>query len=359
MIIALDSQSTIGSKTGIGVYTSNLFNALRCVAPEHNYIELNQGTDVRMRLDRRLRWQQIEVPRRARAVVADVLHVPGFDAPVWKPCPVVLTVHDLIGFLFPRQFPPVSRFYWSRWLPFTLRFATHIMADSECTRQDIMRLLGVPEARITVVPMGVGPHYQPLTDHDRVQAVRQKYHLPARFILFVSTLEPRKGIDTLVEAFARVQSRHSDVELVITGKVGWYTDQFFAQVERLGLKGKIVFTGYVADDDLVALYNAAELLAFPSRYEGFGMPVLEAMACGTPVVCSSSSSLPEVAGDAALLVPPDDSDALAQALGQALEDGVLRQQMRNRGLTQAARFSWEQTARQTLAIYEKVLSQTR
>ena len=357
MHIALDTQSTIGRKTGIGIYTAALLDALRQIAPQHEIVELNLKREVRMRLDRRLRWQQWTLPRAAYHTRSDLLHVPGFDAPIWKRCPVVLTVHDLIGILFPRNLPPVSRFYWAKWLPFSVRFADQIIADSEHTRQDIARLLKVDPARLTVIPLAAGSQYQPIEQSDILQTVRRKHHLPDRFILFVSTLEPRKGIDTLLEALARLTPPQLDVQLVITGKRGWYTEHLFAQIERLQLTPRVQLTDYLPDEDLPALYNCADVLAFPSRYEGFGLTVLEAMACGTPVVCSNSSSLPEVVGNAALLVSPNDAPALAQALQRVLTDAALRQQMKALGLQQAARFSWSRTAQETLAVYERIMTQ--
>ncbi|MFN8595227.1 MAG: glycosyltransferase family 1 protein [Anaerolineae bacterium] len=359
MRIAIDTQSTLGRKTGIGLYTAYLLQALRDIAPEHDYVTIDQGREAVMRLDRRLRWQQFEVPRRARIHHATVLHVPGFDAPCWKTAPVVLTVHDLIGMLFPENLPPIARFYWSKWLPFSVRWADRIVADSEHTRQDIVRLLHIPADRISVVPLAAGPHYQPITSLDELQRVRQKYQLPLQFVLFVSTLEPRKGIDTLLEAVARAAQQAPELKLVITGKRGWYTERLFAQVVQLGLKERIIFTDYVPDDDLPALYGCATALVFPSRYEGFGLTVLEAMACGTPVICSNASSLPEVAGNAAWLLPPDRSGDWAQALLRLLADDPLRQQLRTQGLRRAAQFSWATTGRQMLTIYEQAAALRR
>ncbi len=358
MRIALDTQSTLGRKTGIGIYTAALLEALRHIAPQHEFIGLNLQREVRMRLDRRWRWQQWALPRAASRARSDLLHIPGFDAPAWKKCPVVLTVHDLIGMLFPQNLPPVSRFYWSRWLPFSVRFADHIIADSEHTQQDIVRLLKTDPARITVIPLAAGPHFQPIQQAGTLQAIRSRYHLPERFILFVSTLEPRKGIDTLLDAYAALAPLASHIPLVITGQHGWYTERIFARVKQLGLETRVVFTDYVPDEDLPALYNCAAVLAFPSRYEGFGLTVLEAMACGTPVVCSNSSSLPEVAGDAALLTPPDDPRALMQALRQVLSEEDLWQRLHVQGPRQAARFSWSSTAQQTLTVYEQVLTRS-
>jgi glycosyltransferase involved in cell wall biosynthesis len=355
--IALDVQSTLGRKTGIGQYTHQLLAALRRVAPQHEYVPLDWGSDVVMRIDRRLCWQQWTMPRLASAAHADLLHVPGFDAPWLRPCPTVLTVHDLIGALFPQNFPPAAKFYWSRWLPASVRRATHVIADSESTRRDVIRLAGVPGERITVVPLAAGPQYCPVEDAARLAAVRAKYGLPARYLLFVSTIEPRKGLDMLVDAYAQLDERYREVGLVITGKRGWYAEQLFAQIDRLGLGRRVLFTDYVADEDLPALYSLAEALTFPSRYEGFGLTVLEAMACGCPVICSDVSSLPEVAGDAARLVPPDAAGALAAAISALLADADLRRTMRARGLAQAARFSWDKTARATLAVYEHVMKE--
>jgi glycosyltransferase involved in cell wall biosynthesis len=244
-------------------------------------------------------------------------------------------------------------------LPFSVSFADHIIADSEHTRQDIVRLLKIDPAFITVIPLAAGPQYRTIEQADLLHAARQRYQLPDRFIYFVSTLEPRKGIDTLLEALASLAHTQPDVKLIITGKRGWYTEQFFAQIERLQLTPHIQFTDYVPDEDLPALYSCATVLAFPSRYEGFGLTVLEAMACGTPVVCSNSSSLPEVVGDAALLVPPDDAASLAMALQRVLNDMTLQHQMKTRGSQQAARFTWQRTAQETFAVYERVIAQRR
>ncbi len=353
MRIGIDTQSTLGRKTGIGLYTANLLRALRRVAPQHEYVELSWGRTEELRTDQRLRWQQWELPRRARAVRPDVLHVPGFDAPLWKPCPVILTVHDLIGLLFPANLPPVSRFYWSRWLPRTIRWADQVIADSEHTRRDLVQLLGIPAERIEVVYLGVDETLRPLKEQAALEAVRQEYGLPPAIILYVGTIEPRKGLDTLIAAYA-ASAAEIPHDLVITGKKGWYTEPLFRQVEALGLGQRVRFTDYVADEDLPGLYNLADLFVYPSRYEGFGLPPLEAMACGVPVVSSNAASLPEVVGNAALLVPPDDAEALAAAIRRVLDDEALQAEMRARGLERAKRFTWEETARRTAEIYERM-----
>jgi len=354
MRICIDTHAALGHKTGIGHYAISLLDALRRVAPEHEYVPIRGRREVRMRLHRRLGWQQGCVPWYARRVRADLLHVPGFDAPRWRVCPIVLTVHDVIGLLFPANLPPISRFYWSRWLPRTVRWADRVITDSEHTRRDLIRMLGISPQRIDVVYLGVHQAFRPLEDRHRLSEVRHKYRLPPSIILYVGTLEPRKGLDTLIAAYAALAS---DIEhdLVIAGKSGWYTEPLFREIQAQGLTGRVHFTDYVADEDLPALYNAADLFVFPSRYEGFGLPPLEAMACGTPVVCSDASSLPEVVGDAALLVPPDDPDALAAVLHRVLGDRALQGTMRAMGLDRAGGFTWDKTARQTVEIYERLL----
>ena len=352
MRIALDTQSTLGRKTGIGLYTANLLRALRRVAPQHEYLELAWGGTEELRTDRRLYWQQVGLPRRARAAGAELLHVTGFDAPLWHPCPVVLTVHDLIGLLYPQNLPPVARLYWSRWLPHSVRWATRIIADSEHTRRDLVRHLGIAPERIAVAYLGVDAAFHPLEDGPALEAVRARHELPEANLLYVGTLEPRKGLDTLLSAYHLLVADFPH-HLVIAGKKGWYTEALYRQVQELGLSQRVHFAGYVPDEELPALYNLANAFVFPSRYEGFGLPVLEAMACGVPVVCSQAASLPEVVGDAGVLVPVDDPAALAGALRRVLADRGLAGELRARGLERARRFSWEETARRTVEVYER------
>jgi glycosyltransferase involved in cell wall biosynthesis len=352
MRIGVDTQSTLGRKTGIGLYTANLLRALHRVAPQHEYVELSWGGTEELRTDQRLRWQQYGLPRRARTADVDLLHVTGFDAPLWKPRPVVLTVHDLIGLLFPANLPPVSRFYWSRWLPRTIRWADRIIAVSEHTRTDLNRVLGIPPQRIKVIHNGVDEEFQPLQNPNALETVRQRYRLPTALILYLGTLEPRKGVGTLIAAYGTL-AEEIPHDLVIAGKRGWYTAPLFRQVETLGLGQRVHFTGYIPEDDLPALYNLAQLFVYPSRYEGFGLPVLEAMACGLPVICTNAASLPEIVGDAALLVPPDDAEALAAAMRRTLNDIVLEAEMVARGLELARRFTWEKTAQKTVQAYEE------
>ncbi len=218
-----------------------------------------------------------------------------------------------------------------------------------------MAAYGVPAAKITVTYEAASPAFAPQPP-EAVSAVRERYGLPARYLLSVGTIEPRKNLGRVLAAFEQLRAEDLVDALVIVGKKGWLYDDFFARLDRSPAKQAVIFPGWVADADLPAVYAGASALAFPSEFEGFGLPVLEAMACGAPVVCSNTSSLPEVAGDAALLVDPLDTDALTVALRRVLSERSLASALRRRGAAQAARFSWARTAQETVAVYEQILA---
>ncbi|MGQ9804369.1 MAG: glycosyltransferase family 4 protein [Anaerolineae bacterium] len=266
----------------------------------------------------------------------------------------VFTLHDLIFLFHPETHKPLNRWFLTLMMPRFLRAADAVIAVSECTKRDAVRYYGIPEEKITVIYEGVNPRFRP-ANPETVAAVRRKYGLPEHFILYVGTIEPRKNLTTLLEAFHHLAAlRSGDLRLVIVGKRGWLYEGFFRRLRELGLEERVHFTGYVPDEDLPALYSAADLFVFPSLYEGFGLPVLEAMACGTPAVCSNTSSLPEVAGNAALLVSPTDVRGLAEAMARALTDDALRATLRAKGLERAGEFSWARAARETLRVYQTV-----
>lgn len=362
MRVALDVQSTLGQRTGIGTYTAQLLSAFQRLALPDLTVFPYHGTDLPMPTWRRLLWDQIQSPAAARRCSPNLLHVPGFSAPLRPPCPTILTVHDLIGALFPENLGPLSRFYWGRWLPRSLSWANRIIAISECTRRDILSLTRVPEERVVVIPHAAGDAYVPCGDQRALDAVLTRLGVRRPYILGVSSVEPRKNFPLLVEAYRRYRhgGKQADMRLVIVGKKTWG----LAAVERSlgsapGLADDVTLTGYVADEDLPALYQGAELFVFPSAYEGFGLPPLEAMACGTPVVASGVSSIPEVVGEAGRLVEaPLTAERFAQAMAEVLEDENARAEMSRKGLERAATFSWERTARETLEVYRRALSKT-
>jgi glycosyltransferase involved in cell wall biosynthesis len=286
---------------------------------------------------------------------ADVFHATNFVCPRSRRIPVVVTVHDLTLLRHPELGTRRLRRLVSRVGP-EVRAAHHVIADSAATRHDLIELLAVPPERIHVVHLGCHARFRPVPADAARAAVGERYGLRDPYILHVGTLEPRKNLATLIRAYARLRrERPIPQGLVLAGDRGWKYEPILRLVEDLGLHAAVQFTGPVPAEDLPALYNAADLFVYPSLYEGFGLPPLEAMACGTPVVTSNVSSLPEVVGDAALLVDPHDECALTEAMARALSDTELRQDMRARGLERARHFSWERSARETLAVYEEAM----
>jgi len=285
----------------------------------------------------------------------DVLFVPAHVLPLVHPPRSVVTIHDLGYLHFPRAHRLLDRLYLDLSTRFNARAAAHIIADSQATKRDLVERYGVEPSKISVIYPGYDEEaFQPLREREAIEAVKTRYGIAGDYILFVGTIQPRKNLVRLMEAFSLLKRQAADLQLVIAGKKGWLYEAIFRRVEELGLEGQVVFTGYVADEDLPALFSGARLFVFPSLYEGFGLPVLEAMACGVPVVCSNASSLPEVADDAALLFDPLDVVGMAAAMERVLGDERLRAKLVERGLKRARGFSWEKCARQTLAVLESV-----
>ena len=306
----------------------------------------------------RIFWEQFVQPLALRQAGTDLLHALAFVAPVAAPCPFVVTIYDLSFLRYPEAFRPFNRWYLSRFTARSVRRAEAIITISESTRQDVVKLLGAPPERVYTVYCGIDQSFRPLPETE-VAAFKQARQLPDTFILFLGTLEPRKNVDGLIRAYARWRERDKNAPpLIIAGGKGWYYTKIFQLVESLDLTEAVRFPGYVPQEELVRWYNAASLLVYPSYFEGFGLPVLEAMACGTPVITSTVSSLPEVAGTdgAALLVDPTDIGALAEAMAQLMSQPDRRAVMSARGRARAAGFQWEQTARETVAVYQKVLA---
>lgn len=265
----------------------------------------------------------------------------------------VFTLHDLIFQFDPASHKPLNIAFLQTMMPRFLRRADAVIAVSECSKRDAVNLYGIDAGKIHVIYEGVDAQFAPVTEAAKLNEVRAKYHLPERFILHVGTIEPRKNLPLLFEVIAQ-----SEKHLVVAGKLGWLTEPILAKVKELGVQDRVTFTGYVADDDLPALISAARLLTMPSKYEGFGLPVLEAMACGTPVIASNTSSLPEVGGDAALYARPDDVAGWAQLIDRVWDDDELRSALRDRGRAQAARFAWQAMAEETRQVYRQVASRT-
>jgi glycosyltransferase involved in cell wall biosynthesis len=291
----------------------------------------------------RLSWEMAARP-------PDVLFVPAHVLPLLHPRRSVVTVHDLGYLHYPQAHTRWARWYLQWSTSYNVRAAGHIIADSESTRLDLIKRCQAPPTKISVIYPGYNPSFAPVRDEARPAAIRERYQIPGAYIVYVGTLQPRKNLSRLLDAFATLAKQGREVHLVIAGKKGWLYEPLFAQVRQLGLEGLVHFTGYVPQEDLPTLISAARVFVLPSLYEGFGFPVLEAMACGTPVVCSNVASLPEVAGEAAILVSPHDTTQLVQALSRVLDDAQLRHELAQKGLQQVTRFSWETCAQQTLPI---------
>ncbi|GAB4400574.1 MAG: glycosyltransferase family 1 protein [Anaerolineales bacterium] len=306
----------------------------------------------------RILWEQTFLPVELARRGIDLLHAMAFVTPVFSSVPSVVTVYDVSFALFPESFRPFNRWYLTTMTRRSVRKARAVLAISQNTANDLGRLWGIPRDKIHLAYCGVDDIFRPVPGGE-VQAFREARGLPAQYILFVGTLEPRKNVVRLVEAFALLKKQGLPHKLVLAGGRGWMYEPIFAAVERLGLESEVVFPGFVPRQELPLWYNGAAVFVYPSLYEGFGLGPLEAMACGTPVVVSDRASLPEVVGDAGLTVPPDDVSALAEAMAAILREPTLAARLRERGLRRARGFTWERTAQATVQAYESVLSERR
>jgi glycosyltransferase involved in cell wall biosynthesis len=361
-LIAIDAR-LVGYAAGIARYTTLLVDALEALDGPEQYLVLRgrRGAQTRSPTTRRVftpphhkfeRWAlPIEVAFRRPALLHSVDHV----APSWRAWRSVVTVHDLAFMLYPETHTPASRAYYAA-TGESVRHAERVIAVSQRTASDAVRLLGVDPARMRVVHEAAAPAFSPRSESD-FEALRTRLGLnvqPRKFALFVGTLEPRKNLPLLLEAFAVVR-RDLDVDLIVVGGRGWLDAPIHAAREKFGLANAAHFVGALGEEDLAVLYSHAGLLALPSLYEGFGLPVLEAMACGAPVVCSNAGPLPEVAADAALLLPPEDESLWARTMLRVFTNGSQADELRRRGFARAAAFSWHTAAMETRDVYREAL----
>jgi glycosyltransferase involved in cell wall biosynthesis len=305
----------------------------------------------------RIAWEQAFGPLAAVRARLDLFHGPVNALPLAVPCRGVVTIHDLAFLAHPEALGANRRRYLTAITALSARRAAKIIAVSAFTRDEIVARLGIPAAKVAVVHNAVDASFVPLTAEERAR-FRAEQGLPERFILCVGTLEPRKNLTGLLDAFARLAPQ-TDAALVIVGGQGWMYDDALARVATLGLTGRVRFAGFVSDEELPRWYNAASVFVYPSLYEGFGLPPLEALACGVPTVTSAGTAMAEVVGDAALLSDPRDPEALAAAIGRALDDAALREALREAGPRRAATFTWAQAAAATRAVYDEVLERRR
>jgi glycosyltransferase involved in cell wall biosynthesis len=303
-------------------------------------------------------WTHVRLAWEVRRHPPDVLFVPAHVMPLVCPVPSVVTVHDLGYLLYPEAHRLFDRWYLGWTTRRHARQAAFVIADSQATRADLINHYQADPERIAVVYPGRDESLARVEATDAIHAAKARYGIGGDYLLYLGTLQPRKNLVRLVEAFGRLQPLTAELRLVLAGKKGWLYDDLFARVKALGLEDRVLFTGYVADDDKAPLLSGARALVYPSLYEGFGLPVLEAMTCGTPVLTSNVSSLPEVAGDAALLVDPLDVDAMAEDMSRLITDDELRVTLVEKGYTQVRKFSWARAAHEVLQVLEAVANKS-
>lgn len=302
----------------------------------------------------RIVWEQTVLAWHTTRDKLDVLHCPLNVIPLAAACPTVLTVHDLTFLRYPRLFPRLKQLYLRLFTRLSAHKASAVVTDSASTRNDVVQMLGVPQERVHVVYPAADADYRPRT-HDECNSFRNAKGLTNGYVLYVGTLEPRKNVDVLIRAFGRVvREQELPHSLVLVGGRGWMTQSIQKAIADAGIGDRLIMPGYVARAELPLWYCGADLFVYPSTYEGFGFPVLEAMSAGTPVITSNASSLPEIASDAGLLVPPREVNQLAATMASILTDGSLAASLRARGLEQAAKFSWTESVRTCLNLYQSL-----
>lgn len=369
MRIAFDGTTLTPGRTGVGYYTEHLLQHLAreveqtgdeivvvsnkpidTQAPLPRHVRVHEGH----RFPIRIGWMQFRAAAALEALQPDVAHFTNGMIPWAAPSATIVTVHDMSLRLYP-QCHPVRRLLLNRPLMHVaIQQASSIVTVSESARRDLLRFHGVPADRVSVVHEAASPAFRPISDRARLEDVRVRYGLPKRFILYVGTIEPRKNLTRLMTAFAAARRAGIPQHLVCVGPYGWSSNDLSGHIKKLGIEDAVHFTGYLPFDHLPAIYNLGDFFVFPSLYEGFGLPVVEAMASGLPVLTSNSSSLGEIAGDAAVTIDPTDTDAMIASIRHLATDVDLRRQMSERGLERARGFSWTQTAREMLRVYHRV-----
>jgi len=374
MRIALDCRALCSAITGGGQYTYHLINELarldgnneyflcspRDIALPHN---ADKAQNIEVRINRYplgIMWQQIGLPAILRDLKIDLFHSPLGTLPIFSITPSVITILDLTTILMPQTHSWKMRLSVNSLIRSAARKARRIIAISDHTKKDIVEHLNIREDKVTSIPLGVDPRFKPLEACDgRMDSIRQKYSRGEEYILYMGTLEPRKNLVFLLQVYEKLVNREPCMpKLVLAGGKGWKYSPIFRLINSVDtLKKNVICPGYIPDGDLPYLYSAAELFVYPSLYEGFGLPTLEAMACGTPTITSNSSSLPEVVGEGGITLDPLDASAWDTAIQETLHNLNLRQELKLRGIRQAKKFTWETTARATLELYSQITEQ--
>lgn len=359
MHIAVDYQSAQGKRTGIGVSASSVCEAASGIQPDWSFTYYTISSQKDLNTPGRILWESVRIPWRAFKSKPDIVYSPGFAPAFFSPVKQVVTVHDLIGMIYPKNLPLAARFYWSYWLPLCVKRASVCVASSESTKNDMVRLLKINPDKIRVVPLDANPIYR-LPPKD-ASGVAKRYALTKPFLVTVGTLEPRKNISKLIDAVRQINQGNGsfDFQIAVCGKGGGEQDSVRNQIQDYGLGDQVKLLGYVSDEDIRDLYHASAGYCIVSMYEGFGLPVLEAMCCGRAGVCSQKSSLPEVASEAAVYVDPMDVASIADGIRRYLTDDSLRTSLNEKALVIASRFSWDKTARQMIDVFIGAVGQSK
>lgn len=371
MRIAIDAHSVGTGLGGNESYATNLIEALAQIDAHNRYTLYVTRREAIERFSKR--WPNFDVrvtlphtpliriplvlSAELRRNPVDVLHV-QFTAPPRSPCPVVVSIHDLSFEHLPRTFKWRSRKQLRITVRRSAREAAQVIALSEHARNDIINTYHLPPENVTAIPLAAGAHFRPVRNDEELQRVRQTYGIDGEYILSVGAIQPRKNLSRLVAAYSRLLRATPEgnlPKLVLAGKCAWLYEETLRTIKELQLSDSVVLTGYVPENDLPGLYSGALFFVYPSYFEGFGLPPLEAMKCGAPVIVGNRTSLPEVVGDAGILVDPFDPDAIAAAMSKLISDSNLRTELIARGLERAELFDWQETARQTLAVYERAV----
>lgn len=371
MRIGIDATPLPPEPVGAGVYIVQLIRALAVSDTDNEFVIFahQSGYDLisapakpnwswvivpEKSPARRLAWEQTTLPRLARRSGIEILHSLHYTRPLLLPCASVVTFHDMTFFLFPELHTRSKRIFFPFAIRLSARLADAFASVSENTRRDSIRLLHIPPGKIFTTPLGINEEFRPISDAGLLEACRRQYNLPDDFILYVGLLEPRKNLPLLLKAYARLANQGDVPVLVLVGRPGWGYQQVLQQIDELGLKRKVHFTGYVPAQDLPLVYNLAQIFVYPSIYEGFGLPPMEAMACGTAVITTAVSSMLDHVGDAGILVPPQNEEALSQGMFDVLSNPALREELVIKGLQRTANFTWKHTAEETLKVYQYV-----
>jgi len=366
MKIGIDIRETVNEKTGKGYYAFHLTKALLTIDKENEYFLYcdkepsdfgnHSNLEIKIIKSKGLFWhkkvlsdlykEKVDVFLAPTSYIIPALHNP-------KKLKVLMTIHDLIAFLYPENHNKKAVLIEKLTLGRALKKVKKVLSVSENTKKDLIKKFDTKESLIDIIHNSASDSYG-IIEKDQCEALREEKKLPKEFIFSVGTIEPRKNYITLIEAYSKIKAHHPNIKLVIAGKKGWKSDKVFKKISELNLEEDVIFLGYVTEEELAKIYNLATVFVYPSLYEGFGIPPLEAMKCGCPVITSNISSLPEVVNDAAILVNPNSADDLKDALHQLLSDPTMQENLKEKGVIQCNKFSWEISARKLLAIINQI-----